>query len=135
MWHCCLPNPNSYGIGVAFLWQTATNEIAKSKHVCSSNVINHQRTISGLWNKSVNNCQITELSRYRRQHRKKIQTTWDCNNSWKCSPGYSVSVIMNNMLNQYFKSLYMTITGQGQMIRRLWLIILQHFPGKKTFLF
>nr|CCQ43554.1 alternative protein HAO1 [Homo sapiens] len=37
-------------------------------------------------------------------------------------------MIMNNMLNQYFQSLYMTITGLGQMMKKLWLIILQHFP-------
>lgn len=29
----------------------------------------------------------------------------------------------------------MTITGLEQMIRKPWLIIWRHFPGKKTYLF
>lgn len=56
-----------------------------------------------------------------------------CSSTGKCSLGLFASVIMNNTLNLYFRSLYMTIINLGQMMRKPWLIILQHFPGKNIF--
>lgn len=69
------------------------------------------------------------IVRMLKQHRGK-KHPGVCNSPGKCSLGLFASMIMNNMLNLYFKSLYMTIINLGQMIRKPWLIILQHFPGK-----